>query len=146
MSWRYPLGCRAPVTLIQTILCGQPDDDEGIEQVNPIVGTTNKSMAAMSGAWLRRRFASLAGRPPRLTMYLATPTARPQTRAWHFAVNAWRPKVGSPCSSVGSIRAARRRRRSPSQWARLPTPVAAKAGPVPTHERLGLDDRENLQD
>jgi hypothetical protein len=36
--------------------------------------------------------------------------------------------------------------RSPSQWARLPTPVAAKAGPVPTHEGLGPDDREDLQD
>jgi hypothetical protein len=36
--------------------------------------------------------------------------------------------------------------RSPSLWARLPTPVAAKAGPVPTHERLGPDDCENLQD
>src|SRR3981081_1673931 len=36
--------------------------------------------------------------------------------------------------------------RSPSQWARLPTPVATKAGPVPTHERLGPDDCENLQD
>src|SRR5712671_4218426 len=36
--------------------------------------------------------------------------------------------------------------RSPSPWPRLPTPVAAKAGPVPTHERLGLDDCENLQD
>jgi Pyridoxamine 5'-phosphate oxidase len=24
--------------------------------------------------------------------------------------------------------------------------IAAKAGPVPTHERLGADDRENLQD
>src|SRR5580698_2327093 len=36
--------------------------------------------------------------------------------------------------------------RSPSQWARLPTPVAAKAGPMPTHEHLGPDDRENLQD
>jgi hypothetical protein len=32
------------------------------------------------------------------------------------------------------------------EWARLPTPVAAKAGPVPTHERLGPDDCENLQD
>jgi hypothetical protein len=29
---------------------------------------------------------------------------------------------------------------------RLPTPVAAKAGPMPTHERLGPDDCENLQD
>src|ERR1700720_1533929 len=36
--------------------------------------------------------------------------------------------------------------RSPSVWARLPAPVAAKAGPVPTHQRLGTDDRENLQD
>jgi hypothetical protein len=36
--------------------------------------------------------------------------------------------------------------RSPSQRARLPTPVAAKAGPVPTHERHGPDDHENLQD
>jgi hypothetical protein len=31
-------------------------------------------------------------------------------------------------------------------WARLPTPVAAKPGPMPTHERLGPDDREDLQD
>jgi hypothetical protein len=36
--------------------------------------------------------------------------------------------------------------RSPSPWARLPTPVAAKAGSVPTHERHGPDDCENLQD
>ena len=36
--------------------------------------------------------------------------------------------------------------RSPSQWARLPAPVAAKAGPMPTHERLGTDNREDLLD
>jgi hypothetical protein len=36
--------------------------------------------------------------------------------------------------------------RSPSQWARLPTPVAAKTGPMPTDQLLGPDDRENLQD
>src|ERR1700732_3952502 len=34
----------------------------------------------------------------------------------------------------------------PSPWARLPTPVAPKAGPMPTHERLGPNDCENLQD
>jgi hypothetical protein len=33
----------------------------------------------------------------------------------------------------------------PSPGARLPTPVTAKAGPMPPHERL-LDDREDLQD
>ena len=37
-------------------------------------------------------------------------------------------------------------RRSSSASARLPTPVAAKAGPMPTHERLGPDDREDRQD
>src|ERR1700757_917562 len=28
----------------------------------------------------------------------------------------------------------------------IPTPVATKTGPMPTHERLGPDDCENLQD
>src|SRR6476659_3260540 len=36
--------------------------------------------------------------------------------------------------------------RSPSQWARSPPPIAAKASPMPTHQRLGPDNRENLQD
>jgi len=36
--------------------------------------------------------------------------------------------------------------RPPSAWARFPTPITAKSGPMPTHERLGLDDREDLQD
>src|ERR1700730_5183503 len=34
----------------------------------------------------------------------------------------------------------------PSPSTRFPTPVAAKASPVPTYERLGPDDCENLQD
>src|ERR1035438_9379314 len=33
----------------------EPDDDEGIEQSKPIVGTTTRSMAAMSGAWLCKK-------------------------------------------------------------------------------------------
>src|SRR5260370_42400838 len=37
-------------------------------------------------------------------------------------------------------------RRPPSPRARLPTPVAAKAGPMPMHERLGTNDREHPQD
>src|SRR5262245_20172133 len=36
--------------------------------------------------------------------------------------------------------------RSPSPWARLPTPLAAESGSVPTHERLGPNDYEDLQD
>ena len=34
--------------------------------------------------------------------------------------------------------------RSPSQWERLQNPVAAKVGPVPAHERAGLDDCETF--
>ena len=34
----------------------------------------------------------------------------------------------------------------PSPGARFPTPVAAKARPMPPHERLGLNDRDDLQD
>jgi len=38
-----------------------------------MVGTTNKSMAAMSGAWLRKKVRHpWLGGPRRLTMYLAT--------------------------------------------------------------------------
>jgi hypothetical protein len=35
--------------------------------------------------------------------------------------------------------------RSPSPWARRPTPMTAKSGSVPTHERLGPNDYENPQ-
>ncbi len=48
----------------------QPNDDDGIEQVEANVGTTNRSMAAMSGAWLRRKVRHpWDGGPHRLTMY-----------------------------------------------------------------------------
>jgi hypothetical protein len=36
--------------------------------------------------------------------------------------------------------------RPPSKRARLPTPIVAKAGPMPTDEGLGTDDRDDLQD
>jgi len=36
--------------------------------------------------------------------------------------------------------------RSPSPGARFPTPITVKAGPMPPNERLGSDDRENVQD
>jgi hypothetical protein len=50
-----------------------PDNDEGIEQVEPIVGTTNRCMAAMSAAWLRKKVRHpWLGGPRRLIMYLAT--------------------------------------------------------------------------
>jgi hypothetical protein len=64
-----------------------------------------------------------------------------------FAVNAWRaPKWIFDAHPPDQNAQLRLDLRSPSVWARLPTQVAAKAGPVPTHQRLGTDDRENLQD
>src|SRR6266699_3505213 len=64
-----------------------------------------------------------------------------------FAVDAWRsPKRVLDAHSPDERAQFSIDLRSPSPWARLPTPVAAKAGPMPTHERLGPDDREDLQD
>ena len=34
---------------------------------------------------------------------------------------------------------------SAAPWARFPTPIAAKAGPMPPHERLRLNDLDDLQ-
>src|SRR5713101_3486658 len=61
-----------------------------------------------------------------------------------FAVDAWRaPKRIFDAHPPDQHAQLRVDLRSPSLWARLPTPVAAKAGSVPTHERLGPDDCEN---
>jgi hypothetical protein len=35
--------------------------------------------------------------------------------------------------------------RAPSPRARFPAPTTAKAGPMPTHQRFGTGDREDLQ-
>src|SRR5215471_8233213 len=64
-----------------------------------------------------------------------------------FAVDAWRaPKRILDADPPDHFAQLRAHLRSPSGWARLPTPVAAKSGSVPTRERLRPDDRENLQD
>src|SRR6266478_2691346 len=111
-----------------------------------MVGTTNRSMAAMSGAWLCRKVRHpWLGGPRRLTMYLATldcATSNPSLSSSPWMRGA--PQSGfsnaHPPDQYAQLRVDLQ---SPSLWARLPTPVAAKAGPVPTHERLGPDDCEN---
>jgi hypothetical protein len=37
------------------VSAGQPNDDEDMQQIEANGGTTNRSMAAMSDAWLRRK-------------------------------------------------------------------------------------------
>jgi hypothetical protein len=126
----------------------EPDDDEGIEQAEPMVGTTNRSMAAMSGAWLcmKVRHPWLGG-PRRLAMSFDARRRDLKPKLEQFSVNVWcSPKWildAHPADQSVQLRADLR---SPSPWARLPTPVAAKAGSVPTHEGLGPDDCENLQE
>src|ERR1700730_11704294 len=114
-----------------------------------MVGTTNRSLAAMSGAWLRKKVRHpWLGGPRRLTMYLADARLRDfKPELEQFAVNAWRtPKRVLHAHPPDQYAQFRVDLRSPSQSARLPTPVPAKAGPMPTHQRLGSDDCENLQD
>src|SRR5260370_36464050 len=114
-----------------------------------MVGTTNRSMAAMSGAWLCKKVRHpWLGGPRRLTMYLATldcATSNPSLSSSPWMRGA--PQSGifdaHPADQYAQLRVDPR---SPFPWARLPTPVAAKAGPMPTHERLGPDDCEDLQD
>src|SRR5258705_3284142 len=91
---------------------------------------------------------SVAGRPPSFDHVLGDARLRGlKPELEQFAVDAWRaPKRIFDAHPPDQCAQLRVDLRSPSLWARLPTPVAAKAGPVPTHERLGPDDCENLQD
>src|ERR1700679_1004622 len=106
-------------------------------------------MAARSGAWFRKKVRHpWLGGPRRLAMYLATLDCAISNPS--LSSSPW--MRGAPQSGfsmlIRLINAQQLRvdPRSPSLGARLPTPVAAKAGPVPAHERLGPDDGENLQD
>jgi len=102
----------------------------------------------MSGAWYARRSPSLAGRPPSFDHVLGDARLRDlKPELEQLPVNARRaPKRIFDAHPPDQRAQLRFDLRSPSQWARLPTPVATKTGPVPTHERLGPNDCENLQD
>src|SRR6202140_2322806 len=127
----------------------EPHDDEGIEQVEAN-GRDNKQV---HGGYVRRVVMqkgppSLARRPASLHHVFGDTRLRDlKPELEQFAVDAWRaPKRIFDAHPPDQCAQLRVDLRSPSLWARLPTPVAAKAGPVPTHECLGPDDCENLQD
>src|SRR3984957_2041521 len=106
-------------------------------------------MAAMSGAWLCKKIRHpWLGGDRRFDHVLGDARLRDlKPELEQFAVNAWRaPKRILHAHPPDQRAQLRVDLRSPSQWTRLPTPVGAKAGLVPTHECLGPDDRENLQD
>jgi hypothetical protein len=127
----------------------EPDDDEGIEQVE----TDSWNHEQVHGGNVRRvvaqeRSPSLAGRRPSFDHVLGDARLRDlKPELEQFAVEAWR----SP-KRVLDIHPPDQRTQigldlwPPSPSARLPTAVAAKARPVPTHKGQGPDNCENLQD
>src|SRR5450631_1611730 len=127
----------------------EPDNDEGIEQVE----TDSWNNEQVHGGDVQRVVTqegppSLAGRRPSFDHVLGDARLRDlNPELEQFAVDAWRaPKRIFDAHPPDQCAQLRVDLRSPSLWARLPTPVAAKAGPVPTHECLRPDDCENLQD
>jgi hypothetical protein len=127
----------------------EPDNDEGIEQVE----TDSWNNEQVDGGNVRRVVPQevspfLAGWPPSFDHLLGDARLcdlKPELE--QFAVDAWRaPKRIFDAHPPDQYAQLGVDLRSPSLWTRLPTPVAAKAGPMPTNERLGPDDREDLQD
>src|SRR5216684_2577194 len=126
-----------------------PDDDEGIERVE--ADRRNNEQVHGGNVWrvvVQEGPPSLAGWPSSFDHVLGDARLRDlNSELEQFAVDAWRaPKRIFNAHPPDQCAQLRFDLRPPSQWERLPTPVAAKAGPVPTHECLGPDDCENLQD
>jgi hypothetical protein len=63
-----------------------------------------------------------------------------------FAVDARRtPKQILPAHLADQRAQFRLDRRSPSPSTRLPTPIAAKAGPMPTYQRFGSNNQSSVK-
>src|SRR5262249_25541539 len=113
-----------------------------------MVGTTNKSMAAICSAWLRRK---VLQRWPAGVTFLGHVLgdgrlSHRKAELEQFAMN------GAPQSKFSTIIRRIKARKSalicgrPPQVPRFPTPIAAKTGTMPAHQRLGPDDRDHLED
>src|SRR5580700_1876194 len=126
-----------------------PHYDVGVEQVETD-GWDNEQVHR-GNVWrvvMQEGPPSLAGRPPSSDHVLGDARLRDlKPELEQFPADAWRaPKRILDAHPPDQSAQLRVDLRPPSLWARLPTPVAAKAGPMPTKERLGPDDCENLQD
>src|SRR5450759_2786476 len=127
----------------------QPNDDEGIEQVesdgwgNEQVHSSDvRRVITQEGA------PSLTWRPASLDHVFGDARLRDfKPELEQLTINTRRsPKRVLDAHSPDQCTEVRRDLRSPSPRTRLPTPITAKAGPMPTHERLETDNRENVQD
>src|ERR1700740_2590905 len=91
---------------------------------------------------------SLAGWPSPFDHVLGNARLRDlKPKLEQFAVDAWRtPKLVLRAHLPDQRAQLRVDLRSPSLGARPPTPVGAKGGPMPPHQRLRLDNCNELQD
>ena len=118
----------------------QPHDDEGIEQVE--TDSWDNEQVHGGNVWrmvMQEGPPSLARRRPAFNHVLGYARLRDlKPELEQFAVNTGRaPKRIFDAHPPDQRAQIRFDLRSPSQWAGLPTPVATKTGPVPSHERLG---------
>jgi hypothetical protein len=115
-----------------------------------MVGTTNRSMAAIWSMITQKGAPSLARWHWHSPLDYVLGDARLRDLKPQFeqlAVNARRPPKWVLDTHPPDQRAQLRLDwRPPSPSTRFPTPVVTKAGPVPTHERLGPHDRKNPED
>src|SRR5262249_711857 len=127
----------------------QSDDDEGVEQVEAkcrdneqIHGGDVRRVVAQEGA------PSLTWRSLPLDHVLGhRRLGAPKAELEQVAVNAWRsPQWVLDAYPPNQCAQLRINLRPPSKGARLPTPVATKAGTMPTDQGLGADDGDDLQD
>src|SRR6202171_812483 len=131
------------------VSAAESDDDEGIEQIEPDGRDDKQVHGGNVGRVVTQEGPpSLARRPPPFGHVFGDARLRDlKPELEQFDVDAWRaPKRVFDAHPPDQRSQLRVDLRSPSQWAGLPTPVATKTGPVPSHERLGPDDCENLQD
>src|SRR5664280_1304528 len=133
--FRRRMACNVDPDDVSTI---QPHNDEAKEQIEAN-GRNNEQIHGgdIWGMIAQESAPSLAWRPAsfdHVLGYARLCDLKPELE--QFAVDA---RLPDQCTEV------RLDLRPPSPRARLPTPITAKAGPMPTHERLRLDDREDLQ-
>src|SRR5665647_652565 len=144
--FRRRMACNVDPDEVSTI---HPHDDEAIEQIEAN-GRDNKQVHGgdIWGMIAQESAPSLAWRPASLDNVLSDARLRDlNAELEQFTVDAWRSPERVLDTHLPDQRSGfSLYLRSPSQWARLPVPVAAKARLMPTHKRLGPDDRQNLQD
>ena len=113
-----------------------------------MVGATNRSIAAMSGAWLRRKVRHRGGRSASLDHILRDAGLSDlKAELEQFAMDARRSPQrivnAHPPDQSAQVRVDLR---SASKGTGFPTPIPAEAGSVPSHEGLRADNRDGLED